>query len=61
MKYCNSSSYCSVQVENADLVGGSVVTAQYGTVVKLGQRSNLKGNDEYAKYLSDQEARYNKK
>lgn len=46
------------EVENADLVGGSVVTAQYGTVVKLGQRSNL-SNEIYAKYLNEQEQHYN--
>lgn len=41
---------------SAEILGGSVHTAQHGTVVTLGQRDNLGGN--YAKYLSEQEQRF---
>ena len=47
--------------ENANLVGGSVVRAQYGTVVQLGQRSNLIENTQYAKYMRRKEEEYMQK
>lgn len=47
--------------ENADLVGGAAVRAQYGFVVQLGQRSNLLDSAEYAKYMQQQEERYRKR
>ncbi|KAH8581770.1 eIF4G eukaryotic initiation factor 4 [Cryptosporidium sp. chipmunk genotype I] len=45
-------------IDVEDVLGGAAIAAQYGSVVVVGERSNLVGNSAYYNYMTSQEELY---
>ncbi|KAH8740310.1 eIF4G eukaryotic initiation factor 4 [Cryptosporidium ryanae] len=45
-------------IDVEDVLGGAAIAAQYGSVVVVGERSNLVGNSAYNSYMTSQEELY---